>query len=72
MFHLLLDRLPNELRIDVAERANAKAQFNAPPRQSQLNGRPLPAQAALTKLPCCLGFKAHCQAKSAIKLVDMY
>jgi len=28
---------PNELRIDVAVRANAEAQFNAPPHQSELN-----------------------------------
>ena len=29
--------------IDVAKRANAEAQFNAPPHQSELNGRSLPA-----------------------------
>jgi hypothetical protein len=34
---------PNELRIDVAVRANAEARFNAPPHQSELNGRSLPA-----------------------------
>jgi len=28
---------PNDLRIDVAERANAEAQFKAPPHQSELN-----------------------------------
>jgi hypothetical protein len=28
---------PNDLRIDVAERANAEAQFNVPPHQSELN-----------------------------------
>ena len=29
--------LPNELRIDVAERANVEARFKAPPHQSELN-----------------------------------
>jgi hypothetical protein len=29
--------LPNELRIDVAVRANAEARLNAPPHQSELN-----------------------------------
>jgi len=33
----LSDLAPNELRIDVAERANAEAKFNAPPHQSELN-----------------------------------
>jgi hypothetical protein len=28
---------PNELRIDVAARANAEAQINLPPHQSELN-----------------------------------
>jgi hypothetical protein len=39
----VLSGAPNELRIDVAERANAEARFNAPPHQSELNGRSLPA-----------------------------
>jgi len=30
------NKRPNELRIDLAERANAEAQFNAPPHQSEL------------------------------------
>jgi len=29
--------LPNDLRIDVAERTYAEARFNAPPHQSELN-----------------------------------
>jgi hypothetical protein len=28
---------PNDLRLDVAARANAEARFNAPPHQSELN-----------------------------------
>jgi hypothetical protein len=34
LFSYLQIKPPNELRIDVAARANAEAQFNAPPHQS--------------------------------------
>jgi len=37
LFVLTKKDAPNELRIDVAERANAEAKFNAPPHQSELN-----------------------------------
>jgi hypothetical protein len=34
---LFSQRLPNDLRIDVAVSANVEAQFNAPPHHSELN-----------------------------------
>jgi hypothetical protein len=43
---------PNDLRIDVAERANVEAWFNAPPHQSELNGR-----ASQTRIRCKLEIK---------------
>jgi hypothetical protein len=54
----------------MAERANVEAQFNAPPHQSELNGRSLPAWAVLGNAPGYLEFKAHYQVKSAIKSAD--
>jgi hypothetical protein len=56
----------------VAERANAEAQFNAPPHQSELNGRSLPAQAISGNVADHLGFKACYLVKSAIQWVDLY
>lgn len=49
----------NELRIDVAVRADAEAQFNAPPHQSELN------KAVLGNAPGYLEFKAHCHIQTA-------
>jgi len=46
---------PNELRFDVAIRANAEARFNAPPHQTKLN------EAVLGKRPGRLEFKVHYQ-----------
>jgi len=57
---------PNELKIDVAASANAEAQFNALPHQSELNS------ADLGNVADHLGFKAYYQVKSAIQWVDLY